>query len=272
MATTSLAAKIQKEDVHTIYGLSFRSSTNKLGLDISLEAQDYLQSKQRDIEIVDDLGKYLGLKASEFVVPSQVSKQCGYGGVLRRAPVEANEMATWVAATPILDRYEDCSLSSMEWQKLIRISASLNVIFQALANFEGESYAQNHQLMAFDTMSLSNDLGFEISIYISRKLALWLKSISAWEDGSTITGAMRKAFQVMCPKFSGDAEVAKEYVAKIGKDGRIELDTHEGSLIPVVKEDTNGYTLHSKRAGPIEQYCILCGFGAIHDLARDHGL
>jgi hypothetical protein len=267
---------IEEEDVPTIYELSYEPRTTSLEIRVSKKAVSYLVDKLNSgCKQIWDLQAEHGLP--DFVPPTK-NGDCGFGAVITKLTNDPSQgFESWLASPPVYLPGDDNSLVSDYWNNLLSMSATLKVLFDALALFPGDSGLPTRQLIAIELTTLQGRNGGQVKAHLAKRLVPWLCERCPVQDDCTLSEPMRAVYGSMFPHRTADPAFPNEFSARIDDFGRLYLQVsgEECRLLPNdddVPTPGRGYALRSQNSSLAEQLSFLSGLSALHTQARNVGL
>ena len=215
------------------------------------------------------------LQLPPFIEPTQNS--WGFGEIITAASKE-DGWTTFTCPLPIIFKENE---SDPDWKKAYAVCATLQVLFNSLIGFEGDTSSSQSQLLGVGYMGLDTEKmgGWGLGVKLSPRLCMWLNKKTGVEEITPIqevADAMKAAHQQMYRR-KGFAIDEYSFMAHIQAPKSLHLAC-PGDACGLDPEDNRDYDLETgyelvphNMDGPLQQLTLLAGIAALHDLASKEG-
>lgn len=218
------------------------------------------------------------MELPEFVGPG--SEYWGFGEVFREIPCEQSGWVAYRATLPVVKPVaRGDRLKYVDWNPLSRLRATLDVLFNALWLFDGDTGSRLSQLIIINNMAVN--AGGAISATLTPAMILFLAKQDEGQDFKSVVNTMRRTDEYLWQEEgSPNRYSASQFHAILQKSKFLHLcvpgdgcglnpDSHSYSGNSLAK----GYKLvpHNVDNG-IKQLSLLMGLAKLHSLARQSGM
>lgn len=262
----ALELDILKKDIPAVYEIGLKEGSPGLTVRIHKKTIEAITPALNNADAlkITYLQQTLGLQP--FIPLSE--KKWGFGEVIEHL----DEDERWVifgCAFP-----EQKIGQSIPWQLLYETSASLQLLFNALALTDIITEATRPQLMHLRLITLKKQAGGSLRVFLSRTMAAWLREQPDRSAHTEGLKAMVTAYK----------HLRKEMLGEVGEDDpRFRAQFRDQSILLVCPGNTcslvnEDYKINPERGhqlapgnvdNPIQQLTLLAGVAALHQSGRD---
>lgn len=218
------------------------------------------------------------MELPEFIGPG--SGYWGFGEVLREIPCEQNGWVAYRATLPVVKSVtRGDRLKYVDWNPLGRLRATLDVLFNALWLFDGDTGLQLPQLIIINSMAVT--ASGAISAVLTPAMILFLAKQDEGQDFKSVVNTMRRTDEYLWQEEGNPNPYSISQFHVILQKSKflhfcvpgdacgLDPDSHSYSGDSLAK----GYSLvpHNVDNG-IQQLSLLMGLAKLHSLARQSGM